>query len=215
MENQKQNEESKSNGIELLENVIKSNEKNIASNEENIEQCVKVQFDIEDLMNSFENIQTGLQEVKAKHDDVEKLHELEQVKRVEFLANIPTKTETILSQEIIDFYDNFQKKMKRKEKFIWSGLGTFILGVLTFIISINFATNWYKESVKAKSELRQDILNEFADEGKKIYDEKEIKILSENTEIMQLWMKKNPKKAEDFLRFKDGFEASKDYGQKQ
>ena len=29
MENQKQNEESKSNGIELLENVIKSNERNM------------------------------------------------------------------------------------------------------------------------------------------------------------------------------------------
>jgi LPS sulfotransferase NodH len=29
------------------------------------------------------------------------------------------------------------------------------------------------------------------------------KILKENTEIMQLWMKNNPKKAEDFLRFKE------------
>ena len=56
------------------------------------------------------------------------------------------------------------------------------------IISINFATKWYKESIKAKSELRQDILNEIAGEGKKIYDEKEMKILSENTEIMQLWI---------------------------
>lgn len=44
--------------------------------------------------------------------------------------------------------------------------------------------------------------------NKKISDEKEIKILSENTEIMQLWIKNNPKKGEDFLRFKDGFEAS-------
>ena len=53
----------------------------------------------------------------------------------------------------------------------------------------------------------QDILNEVADEGKKIYDENEIKMLQENTKVMQLWIKNNPKKAEDFLRFKDGFEA--------
>ena len=65
------------------------------------------------------------------------------------------------------------------------------------------------KSIKSKSELRQDILNEIAGEGKRIIDEKEIKILKENTEIMQLWMKNNPKKAEDFLRFKEGFEASK------
>ncbi len=45
---------------------------------------------------------------------------------------------------------------------------------------------------------------------KKIYNENEIKILSENTQVMQLWIKNNPKKAEDFLRFKDGFVASKE-----
>ena len=208
MENQKQNDGTKSNGMELLENVIKSNEKNIASNEANIEQFVKVEFVMEDFINSSKHIQTGLRDVSAKYDNVEKLYELEQVKRTEFLANIPTKIETVLSQETIDFYKNFENKVKRLEKFIWSGIGVTVFSVLLMIISINFATKWYKESIKAKSELRQDILNEIAGEGKKIYDEKEMKILSENTEIMQLWIKKNPKKAEDFLRFKDGFEAS-------
>ena len=208
MENQKQNDGTKSNGMELLENMIKSNEKNIASNETNIEQFVKVEFVMEDFINSSKHIQTGLRDVSAKYDDVEKLYELEQVKRTEFLANIPTKIETVLSQETIDFYDNFENKVKRLEKFIWSGIGVAVFSVLLMIISINFATKWYKESIKAKSELRQDILNEIAGEGKKIYDEKEIKILSENTEIMQLWIKNNPKKGEDFLRFKDGFEAS-------
>ena len=208
MENQKQNDGTKSNGMELLENVIKSNEKNIASNEANIEQFVKVEFVVEDFINSSKHIQTGLRDVSAKYDDVEKLYELEQVKRTEFLANIPTKIETVLSQETIDFYDNFENKVKRLEKFIWSGIGVTVFSVLLLIISINFATKWYKESIKAKSELRQDILKEIAGEGKKIYEEKEIKILSENTEIMQLWIKNNPKKGEDFLRFKDGFEAS-------
>ena len=210
MENQKQNDGTKSNGMELLENVIKSNEKNIASNEANIEQFVKVEFVMEDFINSSKHIQTGLRDVSAKYDNVEKLYELEQVKRTEFLANIPTKIETVLSQETIDFYGNLKKETKRKEKFMWSGFGTFILGIFTLILSISFATQWYKESIKAKSELRQDILNEIAGEGKKIYDEKEIKILSENTEIMQLWIKNNPKMAVDFLRFKDGFDARKE-----
>ena len=209
MENQKQNDGTKSNGMELLENVIKSNEKNIASNEANIEQFVKVEFVVEDFINSSKHIQTGLRDVSAKYDDVEKLYELEQVKRTEFLANIPTKIETVLSQETIDFYGNFENKVKRLEKFIWSGIGVAVFSVLLLIISINFATKWYKESIKAKSELRQDILNEIADEGKKIYDEKEIRILNENTQVMQFWIKNNPKKAEDFIRFKDGFEASK------
>ena len=208
MENQQQNDETKSNGMELLKNVIKSNERTVASNDENIEQCVKVQFDIEDLMSSFKHMQTDLLEVKTKYSEVVEFYEIEEEKRAEFLAKIPAKTETVLSQETIDFYENLEKRMKRKDKIIWSGFVTFILGIFTLIFSINFATNWYKESIKSKSELRQDILNELAAERKKIYDENEVKILKENTEIMQLWIKNNPKEADGFLRFKDGFEAS-------
>ena len=209
MENQKQNEETKSNGMELLENVIKSNERNIASNIESTESKAELRADIEDLVLAIGQMQLDFEVAKEIHNETLKFYEVEQSKRAEFLAKIPTKIETVLSQEAIDFYENLKKETKRKEKFIWSGFGTFILGIFTLIFSITFATNWYKESVKAKTELRQDILNEIASEGKKVYDENEIKILSENTEIMQLWMKNNPKKAEDFLRFKDGFEASK------
>ena len=186
MENE--NKESKSNGMELLENVVKSNERNIASNSENKESNAEVKADIKDLVLTIRQLQLDFEAVKE----------------------IPTKIEIVLSQETSDFYEDFYKKMKMKEKFNWSGLGVFILGIFTFMLSITFATNWYKESIKAKSELRQDILKEIANEGKNIYDEKEIKILNENTQVMQLWIKNNPKKAEDFLRFKDGYNASKE-----
>ncbi|QIG89564.1 hypothetical protein G6R40_07760 [Chryseobacterium sp. POL2] len=207
MENQKQNEETKSNGMELLENVIKSNEKAVTSNIENLKSNAKLSADIEDLVLAIGQKQLDFEVVKEIYKEILSFYELEQIKRVEFLANIPTKTETVLSQETIDFYGNLERKIKRNGKFIWGGFGTFILGIFTLIFSINSATTWYKESIKAKTVLRQDILNEIAGEGKRIIDEKEIKILKENTEIMQLWIKNNPKKAEDFLRFKEGFEA--------
>lgn len=185
MENE--NQESKSNGMELLENVVKSNERNIASNLENKESNAEVKADIKELVIAIGQLQLDFEAVQE----------------------IPTKIEIVLSQETSDFYEDFYKKMKIKEKFNWSGLGVFILGIFTFMLSITFATNWYKESIRAKSELRQDILKEIADEGKKIYDENEIKILSENTQVIQLWIKNNPKKAEDFLRFKDGYKVGK------
>ena len=125
-------------------------------------------------------------------------------------TTIPAQTEMVLSKETKDYLDGFRKDIRWKKKFIWSGIGVFVFSVLVFIASINFSTNWYRESIKAKSELRQDILNEIANEGKNIYDENEMKILSENTEIMQLWIKNNPKMAVDFLRFKDGFDARKE-----
>lgn len=210
MENQQQNEETKSKGIELLENVIKSNEKTVASNIENLQSKAELRADIEDLVLAIGQMQLYFEAVNEFHNETLKFYEVEQSKRAEFLAKIPIKIETVISQETINFYDNLERKMKRKEKFVWGGFGTFILGIFTLIFSINFATNWYKESIKAKTEIRQNILNEIASEGKKIYNENEITILQENTEIMQLWMKNNPKKAEDFLRFRDGYEAKKE-----
>lgn len=205
--NQKQNEESKSNGMELLENVVKSNENNIASNLENRESNAQVKADMEDLVLAIGQLQLELEVVKEIPNEVLAFYEKEQLSRNQYLADIATIIEAVISQKTGDYLESLQKTAKRMEKFIVSGIGIAIFSVLVLIISINFATNWYKESIKAKSELRQDILNEIADEGKKIYDEKEIKILTENTQIMQLWIKNNPKKAEDFLQFKNGFEA--------
>lgn len=201
MENE--SKESKSNGMELLENVIKSNK-------ENIEQNIKLQFAIEDHTTLLNEVQISFEDGQLTNNETVAFMKVEQTKRVEFLDSIPTQVETVLSKEAKDYLDGFGKNIRWKKKFIWSGIGVFVFAVLVLIVSINFATNWYKESIKAKSELRQDILNEIADEGKKIYDENEITILRENTQIMQLWIKNNPKKAEDFLRFKDGYNASKE-----
>ena len=201
MENE--SKESKSNGMELLENVIKSNM-------ENIEQNIKLQFAIEDHTTLLNEVQISFEDGQSTNNETVAFMKVEQTKRVEFLDSIPTQVETVLSKEAKDYLDGFGKNIRWKKKFIWSGIGVFVFAVLVLIVSINFATNWYKESIKAKSELRQDILNEIADEGKKIYDENEITILRENTQIMQLWIKNNPKKAEDFLRFKDGYNASKE-----
>ncbi|AYN01860.1 hypothetical protein [Chryseobacterium sp. 3008163] len=200
MENE--NKESKSNGMELLENVIKSNT-------ENTEQNIKLQSAIEDHTILLNDVQMSLQDMHSIYDDAVSFSKLEEAKRTEFLASIPTQIETVLSKETKDDLESFGKDIRWRKKFIWSGIGVFVIAVLVLIVSINFATNWYKESIKAKSELRQDILNEIADEGRKIYDENEIKILRENTKVMQLWIKNNPKKAEDFQRFKDGFDANK------
>ena len=207
MENNNQIEESKTDGFELLEKVIKSNEENIKSNEDKIKLYVKLRFMFEDHLKMMGQTQLDFEAVGETYQDAMKFHELESVKRTEFLKNIPTKIEAVLSPETVEDFEKINSKMKEMKILTWSGLGTMILGILILVISINFATNWYKESIKAKSELRQNILNEIAGEGKKIYDESEVKALSENTKLMQLWIKNNPKKAEDFLRFKDGYDA--------
>ncbi len=201
MENE--NKVSNSNGMELLEKLIQSNM-------ENIEHNVELKFAIEDHTTLLYNLQMCLEGGQSLCDETASLFKLERAKRAEFIASIPTQLETILSKETRNYLDDFQNNIKRGKKFIWGGIGFFVIAVIVLITSINFASNWYKESIKAKSELRQDILKEIAGEGKKIYDQNEVMILSENTKIMQLWIKSDSKKAEDFLRFKAGFKASKE-----
>ena len=200
MENE--NKESKNNGMELLENVIKSNK-------ENTEQNVKLQFAIEDHTTLLNDLKISLEDGQSLNKETVLFFKLVHTKLTELLASIPTQTEMVLSKETKDYLESFVKDIKWKKKFIWSGIGVFVFAILVLIASISFATNWYKESIKAKSELRQQILNDIADEGKKIYNENEINILRENTKVMQLWIKNNPKTAEYFLRFRDGFDASK------
>lgn len=200
MENE--NKESKSNGMELLENVIKSNT-------ENIEQNIKLQFAIEDHTTLLNDLKTCLEDGQSINNETVVFFKLVQAKITELIASIPAQTEMVLSKETKDYLDGLGMDIRWKKKFIWSGIGVFVFAIFVLIASINFSTKWYKESIRAKSELRQDILNEIADDGKKIYDKNEIIMLRENTQVMQLWIKNNPKKAEDFLRFKDGYNASK------
>ena len=209
MENNNQIEESKPDGLELLENVIRSNEENIKSNNDRIEIYSKLVVAFEDHLNMMVETQLDLNTVGETYKEAMEFHEKEAVKRTEFLENFPTKIEAVLAPEAVENLEKIDSKIKKMKILPWFGIGMMILGIMILVISINFATNWYKESIKSKSELRQNILNEIAGEGKKIYDENEVKALSENTKLMQLWIKNNPKKAEDFLRFKDGYDAKK------
>ena len=207
MESNNQIEESKTDGFELLEKVIKSNEENIKSNEDKIKLYVKLRFMFEDHLKMMGQTQLDFGVVAETYKDAMKFYELESVKRSEFLINFPTKIEAVLAPETVESFEKIDSKIKEIKIFSWFRIGTMILAILILFISINFTTNWYNESIRTKSEIRQEILDEIANGGKKIYDENEVKALSENTKLMQLWIKNNPKKAEDFLRFKDGYDA--------
>ena len=207
MESNNQIEESKSDGFELLENVIRSNEENIKSNNDRIEIYSKLAFAFEDYLNMMGQTQLDCEAVGETYREAMKFHELESVKRTEFLKNIPTKIEAFLAPETVGHFEKIDSKIKEMKIFRWSGLGTVILGILLLVISINFATKWYKESIRSKSEIRQEILDEIKNDGQSIYKVEDYKQLHHNTELVNKWIEKNPKDAEKFLRFKDGYES--------
>lgn len=81
------------------------------------------------------------------------------------------------------------------------------LMVLTIILCFYFSKQWYNASIKTKMEIRTELLQEIKNDKKEIYSKNEVEQLKYNTELINKWMKKNPKDTEKFLKFKDGYEA--------
>ena len=121
MENE--NKESKSNGMELLENVIKSNK-------ENIDQNIKLHFAIEDHTTLLNDLKISLEDGQSINNETVVFFKLVQAKITELITSIPTQTEMVLSKETKDYLDGFRKDVRWKKKFICSGIGIFVFAVL-------------------------------------------------------------------------------------
>lgn len=83
----------------------------------------------------------------------------------------------------------------------------FVLSIIFLIFLSFFAFKWYQESIRTKQEIRTELMQSIADEGKQITDKDYLEKLENNTKVMQSWMKTNSNEVKDFQKFKAGFEA--------
>ena len=90
---------------------------------------------------------------------------------------------------------------------ILGGIGCLILSIILLGISGYFTKKWYAESIKTKDEIRNQIFKEMRSEGKEFYDIEVFNQLKMNTEIINKWIERNPKQGNNFLKFKEGYEA--------
>ena len=204
-ENQEHNQErsqehNQNNGLELLKKVIETNERNT-------EQGIKTAFVYEDLLNIKGETESTMRRFNATILKLSESLEKEGQERNEFIERIPKTIEIRPSED----YLNLNKALEKNSKFIktifYGMITTLFLSVLTTAGNIFFTKQWYAESIKSKSEIRQEVLDEIKKEGQSIYKDEDYQQLLHNTELMNKWMKKNPKDAKNFLRFKDGFES--------
>ena len=199
---ERKQEHKQNNGLELLKKVIETNERNT-------EQGIKTEFVYEDLLNLKGETESTMRGFNATILKLSESLEKEAQERNEFIERIPKTIEIIPSEDYLNLNKSFEKNSKFMKNVFYGMIAALFLSVIITAGNIFFTKQWYVESIKSKSEIRQEILDELAIDRKKIYNENEITILKDNTEIMQLWIKNNPKDAKMFLRFKDGFEASK------
>ena len=211
MENQEKNqhgnqeynqEHSQNNGLELLKKVIETNERNI-------EQGIKTEFVYEDLLNIKGATESTMRRFNATILKLSESLEKETQERNEFIERIPKTIEIIPSEDYLNLNKSFEKNSKLVKIIFYGMIAALFLSVIITAGNIFFTKQWYVESIKSKSEIRQEILDVIKKDGQSIYKDEDYLQLQHNTELMNKWMNKNPKDAEKFLRFKDGFEAGR------
>ena len=182
---------------ELLKKVVETNEESIKS----ANQAETIHLEARNFYQSAQNaiigstnmMQKAIQFVRTELDSI-----------WDYKTSIPESIPAHLSETTVNFIERIEKHIK----FIFPGsIGILSLAAIITFGSGHFAFKWYSESIRAKSEIRQDILDEIKKDGKAIYEIKDYNQLKYNTDLMNKWMKKNPKDGEKFMKFKEGFES--------
>lgn len=197
---ERKQEHKQNNGLELLKKVIETNERNT-------EQGIKTEFVYEDLLNIKGETESTMRGFNATILKLSESLEKEAQERNEFIERIPKTIEIVPSEDYLNLNKSFEKNSKFMKNVFYGMIAALFLSVLTIVGNIFFTKQWYAESIKSKSEIRQEILDEIKKDGQSIYKDEDYLQLQHNTELMNKWMNKNPKDAEKFLKFKDGFES--------
>ena len=198
MENQNTMPNEPQNDIyELLRKVVETNEENIKSTK----QTESLHLESRNFYQSAQNAIIGSTNMMQKAMQLVRT-ELESI--IGFKSSIPESIPAHLSETKLSFFEKIEKHIK----FIFPGsIGILTLAAIILFGSGHFAFKWYSESIRAKSEIRQEILDEIKRDGKEILEIEDYNQLKYNTDLMNKWMKKNQKDGEKFLRFKEGYES--------
>lgn len=214
------------NGIELLKKVIETNRENIDKNS----RILMVFEDLLSLLGEAENTLRGASYtlenskkvlVRTSHilENTPKTFEFKASKeelkaRERFIHSVPKSIEAHipekLEKDLILLNSNISKVNGKSSIFKYSILGgiwSLILSIILLGISGYFTKKWYAESIKTKEEVRKQLLIEFENKGKGIYDVKSYEKLQYNTDLVSKWIEKYPNDADKFLRFKEGYET--------
>ena len=181
-----ENDSSQDSGIELLHRVIESNK--------------AVEISGKAIFHMYCDIK----------EDVKKIHILaqeENLKRETLFKSIPDKIIAEISPESVLQLEKFNRKTEIVKYLVFGSLAILLISFFVLTATIYLGKNWYRESIRTKTEVREEILKEIKNENKAIYETEQIKQLEHNTTLMKKWMKKNPKDAEKFLKFKEGYES--------
>ena len=188
------------NGLELLNKVIKSNE-------DNIEKLADVVFVYQDILNLVGEFQSSASSLNHRIKNLETSFK-DISKQIENTTKfIPKNIKMDLSENTLSRLEHFEKKSKSLKYLLIGSFSCLGIAIIVMFLSFYLSKQWYSTSIKTKEEIRSQIFKEMRTEGKEFYDIEVFNQLKMNTEIINKWIERNPKQGNNFLKFKEGYEA--------
>ena len=188
------------NGLELLNKVIKSNE-------DNIEKLADVVFVYQDILNLVGEFQSSASSLNHRINNFETSFK-DISKQIENTTKfIPKNIKMDLSENTLSRLEHFEKKSKSLKYLLIGSFSCLGIAIIVMFLSFYLSKQWYSTSIKTKEEIRSQIFKEMRAEGKDFYDIEVFNRLKMNTEIINKWIERNPKQGNNFLKFKEGYEA--------
>ena len=188
------------NGLDLLNKVIKSNE-------DNIEKLADVVFAYQDILNLVGEFQSSASSLNHRINNFETSFK-DISKQIENTTKfIPKNIKMDLSENTLSRLEHFEKKSKSLKYLLIGSFSCLGIAIIVMFLSFYLSKQWYSTSIKTKEEIRSQIFKEMRAEGKEFYDIEVFNRLKMNTEIINKWIERNPKQGNNFLKFKEGYEA--------
>lgn len=149
-------------GFELLKKVIETNEATI-------EHYIMLKNSREDIIRMDKKIEDTLKMLNGTLEKTERFSALEEQKIQALLDSIPKSIEGNLSSKANTQLEHFEKKSKLVKIIFYGMITALLLSVFTTAGNIFFAKQWYAESIRSKSEIRQEVLDKIQNDGQSIY----------------------------------------------
>lgn len=188
------NEQTKADGMKLLEAVVQSNEKNIYSTN-------SLRNQLEETERSTDYLSLQITSLERERKNFENFIEKEWSERKLFLEKLPKSIEARMSSESQKTIDDFKNQLSIIKKILYAVFGFFVLSIIVIFTLYKLSINWYTTSINTKKEL----IESYEAEGKAVFRKEYVDELESNTKIFNLWLQRNPKQIKSFKRFEENY----------
>lgn len=173
-------------GFELLNKVIHSNEINASSIQEFAQkQTESIKF-MSRLLTDLKLMETHIKQIA------------DEIPKTVYLVHSPETQASV---------DGLKDQLNRRDFRKYYSSIMLVLALLIIVAAGSLSRKWFSESIRTKTEIRQQMLEEIRDDGRSIYKVKDFQQLQHNTDMMNKWMDAYPKAGNEFMKFKKGFES--------